>query len=310
MALNRFTESFVGLVKLLENATEGNPANLKIALATSKELESIVRDLFLLHSKIEDHRKNSPTQIIVQAHPEFYKTLVRYEEVWANAWLWQFDDISLDFINEHLTLLDSKEATLTTDREDTEWAFIHERHSAASEINNMFEYISDMSEKSPHFSRSNVAWRWLRDTVGLDLKSIEQRWNEFPRLVVKQGVSDKHGLSEKRSLFAYLKDVRKAYVAGADLAAIAMCRAITEILLKHHFRQGDESMEKIIKRLIQTYPQLAKFNIKEKIDVANFLLHFNSKLDIESNNQAQLTVRNWIEPIQILIDLAPERIET
>jgi hypothetical protein len=53
-------------------------------------------------------------------------------------------------------------------------------------------------------------------------------------------VSDGHGLTEPQSLFAYLENIRLAYVAGAFLAAISMCAIGAEFsvaeLVQYRFR--------------------------------------------------------------------------
>jgi hypothetical protein len=51
-------------------------------------------------------------------------------------------------------------------------------------------------------------------------------------------VSNEHGLTEKGSLNDLLDDAVRAYVFGAPAAAIAMCRAALEMVLKRHYGQG------------------------------------------------------------------------
>ena len=76
---------------------------------------------------------------------------------------------------------------------------------------------------------------WINETVGLNLGEIERRWLEFPVIVVPQHVSDRYGLDEPHGLYGLLTQVRLAYMSGANLAAIALCRSVTELLIRYHY---------------------------------------------------------------------------
>ena len=79
------------------------------------------------------------------------------------------------------------------------------------------------------------ALKWLNDPVGLDFSDLQARWNQIPVIPVQKHLSDKYGLDEPRGLFGYLDQIRLAYVVGADLAAIALCRTTTELLVRYHY---------------------------------------------------------------------------
>ena len=65
-------------------------------------------------------------------------------------------------------------------------------------------------------SRASGAFKWFRETVGLDLAEIERRWKDFPPIIVPEHVSDRHGIKDPRSLFGYLTQIRLAYMVEAD----------------------------------------------------------------------------------------------
>ena len=48
-------------------------------------------------------------------------------------------------------------------------------------------------------------------------------------------VANRYGASEKGSLLHLLDDAVRAYVSGAPAAAIALCRAALEMVLKRHY---------------------------------------------------------------------------
>ena len=309
------------LVRLLDMATDSNPENLKSALARSGTLEKIINDLDLLYRTIESHRKTSRRRQIVQADENFLVALQRYETAWSEAWLIA-SGIDLDFdLDEMLsTTSDTKkvdtEAALSTDISNLaalggRWEFDFDDDSAAELVEGIIENASYKIEDSEFYSRALGGWTWLTATVGLNLRDIEDRWRELPVFIVKQSVSDLHGIENHRSLFAYLEEIQKAYVGGADLAAVAMCRATTEIIVKGHYFSGTQNkMKKIglrtlVEKIESNIPELQLHNFIDKIESANDLLHFNRVPDIVAKDESRQLVRNWILPIQDLINMAP-----
>ncbi|MGI3187377.1 hypothetical protein [Nioella aestuarii] len=61
------------------------------------------------------------------------------------------------------------------------------------------------------------------------------RWNKVPAVFVLAHVSDRHGVTEKGSLFELLNDAIRAYFARSPAAAIAMCRAALEMVLRENY---------------------------------------------------------------------------
>jgi hypothetical protein len=129
------------------------------------------------------------------------------------------------------------------------------------------------------------------------------------RLIVSQHVSDRHGIKDPRSLFAYLTQIRLDYMVEADLAAIAMCRAATEILMRHHYNQ-DERTD--LTPLIQGTQEKRNFqwlkvhNLVAMVRQANDILHFDfTRYDITHKDWSQALVRRWIETLQEMILKAP-----
>jgi hypothetical protein len=61
-------------------------------------------------------------------------------------------------------------------QEDDDWDFDSDEHSAASHIEAVADYIGYKVDDEPFFSRANGAFHWLKETVGVDLTAIENRW--------------------------------------------------------------------------------------------------------------------------------------
>jgi hypothetical protein len=78
------------------------------------------------------------------------------------------------------------------------------------------------------------AFDYLTHIIGVDIDGIFRRWNEVPFILMPAAVSNKHG-EEKGSLNELLDSAVRAYVCGAPAAAIALCRAILEMIIKSHY---------------------------------------------------------------------------
>jgi hypothetical protein len=321
MQRERATEEFVRLFREINRMTNSDPQRIKDLAKTTNSISTIVDRLHKLYSLFEQHRKYSPNRRIIQAHPEFRKAFVLYEADWQNSWIDALD-INFDFELDLVPLVNgndnSKTSTLcNNDSFELEWAleseFDPDKKTAASDLASIREYVEGKVDDSAFYERAVKSWKWFDETVGVDLAEIERRWHKFPLLIVKKEVSDKHGLTEKKSLYEYLVNVRRAYVFGADLAALAMCRSITEIIIRRHFNNNDQYSDSkeiplgpLTKRTVDEFPLLKRFNLEEKIKEANQLMHFNRDYDAHKWSVVQSLVRNWVMVFYDVLELVPE----
>ncbi len=82
------------------------------------------------------------------------------------------------------------------------------------------------------------AFDYLKNVIGVDIDDVFRLWHEVPTVFMPSDVSDKHG-SEKGSLNDLLDNAVRSYVCGAPASAIAMCRAVLEMVLKIHYLPED-----------------------------------------------------------------------
>jgi len=326
MARQRITEEFVKHLNLLKHRSGNSPYNIRPALDRDPQVANSIKELWNLLYFIDWHENHSNIRFIVQAHPDFSKALKDYRERWASAYLILLDWEAERAGQETLTALferafpegilsklaDDKASSVVAD-EDDDWDFDPEVHSAATHIEWMADHIGDIANDEgniasdePIFNRAKGAWDWLVNTVGIDLRKIEEGWKEFPVLIIPDHVSNAHGLNEPKSLYSYLTDVRLAYIIGADLAAIAMCRAATEILIRCHYNNNPET--KLIPLVKETlnrreFAFLRPLNLVIKIKDANNILHF--KEDIKNSDRNRAIVRDWVDALRVMIDNAP-----
>jgi uncharacterized protein with HEPN domain len=153
---------------------------------------------------------------------------------------------------------------------------------------------------------------WLRIAVGLDFSELQDRWNRLDLIPVKRHVSKKYSLDDPRGLFVYLDQIRLAHVVRADLAAIAMCRATTELLIRRHYMPHAHEGDKL-HSLITEMEALPKFkfvkdqDLRGKVNQADGILHNRALADnvLEAPTRYVGLVRHWAKSLEKMIDEAP-----
>ena len=328
----RVTEDFVRHYKRLVKASD-NPSSSSIcrALDHDPELLESIRELHRIWLKIEHHRHFSKRRFTIQAHDDFKSALDDYGSRWRRSW-----DIAADwdaerrgeenFIDYALRTGFLKIADNSSEQSDDEAeasldrSFDPRRHSASGEIDFGENYLRDEGDAwdgpgPAALSRAAGALRWMRETVGIDFAQIESRWKEFPVIHVPQRISDKYSIDGKDGLFGYLTQVRLAYIVGADRAAIALCRAVTELLVRFHYAR-DKRDRRGLRELIQSIEDsegfvfLKRFNLAEKVREANKILHHPRRDDIPQlphRDPDRGLITDWIRALEEVIDKAPTR---
>ena len=318
----RLTEDFVRHYNLLIRSTGNSPNGIRAALNSDGQIAVSIRELDRLWRLIDKHRRFSKRKFIVQADPRFRRAFDNYEEHRKHAvvalWHWEAEQSHDELLSQELERWLSERLEASCDNaleavdgdqdEVHEWEFDPDKHSASGEI--YFAEVILQSEKAngdeeygAACSRAVGALKWIHDTVGLDIGEVERRWREFPVFVVPKHVSDKHGIEDPHSLFGYLTQIRLAYMIGADLAAIAMCRATTEILFRVHFNQDSKTeLVPLIRSTLQQpkFSFLKPHNIIEKVREANAILHVD-KDAIRHRDRPWALIRDWVKVLEDMI---------
>lgn len=121
------------------------------------------------------------------------------------------------------------------------------------------------------------AIEYLENVIGIDIARVFDRWNKLPPVFVPRHVSNKHGLTEKGSLFALFEEAVRAYIVGAPGAAIAMCRSLLEMVLRDHYLAGEtsdqDSLYDVINLAVARYDHLHANKLHSLRMDANNVLH-------------------------------------
>jgi hypothetical protein len=125
-------------------------------------------------------------------------------------------------------------------------------------------------------------------------------------------VSDKYAPNNTYGLYGFLTQVRLAYMIGADLAAIAMCRAATEILIRYHYNTDvDRDLGPLIRQTQKRKENsfMRHHNLIAKIEEANKILHYKpigcGVDDIQNQTRTRTLIREWVKTLQKMITKAP-----
>ena len=320
----RPTEDFVRHYDLLVSRTGNSPNGIRAALNRDDHLAESIRELDNIWWIVERHRRFSQRRFIVQAHPRFRRAFDAYTARWHDHAMvavldWEAEQRGDEppsqwidhLLREEFGILENPPASVNQDQHERyEREFDPDEHVAAVEFGFIENILRRESEngyyEEPYEAACSLAAgaiKWIRETVGLNIAEIQMRWKEFPVIVVPKIVSDKHGIEDSYSLFGYLTQVRLAYIIGADLAAIAMCRAATEILLRVHYNK-DENTD--LMTLIKSTQKrrdgsvLRDHNITAKVLAANDILHVN-KDDIVHRDRSRALIRDWVNGLQDMI---------
>jgi len=183
----------------------------------------------------------------------------------------------------------------------------------ADAVDFMIRWLWNMHDGSDHTEdlRTGLdAWEWFTETVGIDLAKIEERWRKLPRALIPSHMEGDAGGSGHDGLVALLDDATKAYVFGLPAAAVAMCRAVCERVLKEFYFGDDHKEEKpgLTKLVIlaqKKYEHIKQINLLKHIGSANDVMH--SYRGGRLSDEELETVRQFLETTKALIEQAPRR---
>jgi hypothetical protein len=99
-----------------------------------------------------------------------------------------------------------------------------------------------------------AAWDRLKKVTDFDLRAVFRRRALVPFILVPNHVAQRYGESERRSLYALLRQAHDAFIFGLFAAAIALMRAVMELTLRDHYlAQGED-----LKDCIENCPNLPR----------------------------------------------------
>lgn len=145
--------------------------------------------------------------------------------------------------------------------------------------------------------KAQQAWRYFEDTIGLDLREVNKRWLLIQPIFIPEHVSNTYGANDPTSLNELLYQAVRAFVFGATSAAIAMCRALMDLVLRKHYRCEGEDLKAVIvfAEAQPRYFWMRELRLQEKRLLANALLHDYRRIEEEAVVQFLSALKELIE---------------
>jgi hypothetical protein len=158
--------------------------------------------------------------------------------------------------------------------------------------------------------KGKLALETFERLVGVNLEEIERRWRRLPVLFW----SNKEEISVTSKPIAAMRDrlqeAARAFVFGNTCACIVLCRSLTELILETFYGATQMELAQKIDFAEKRYPQLRKFQLKNKKDMANKILHrFHDQIDATAAGRArweELAVR-YLSDVTSMIENIPSK---
>lgn len=326
-------EQFLMLFDALRHATQDSPERLKAFYLQHQALTTAANALFVFIGIGDFERRvfHSPKKYHPQVPKGFEKSFKEYKKRWepelyATILPLLYERLGADVGDEDIEGF-RRLSVAEVDKPDpeTEDHFNPLKHDGAA----AFRMALDVAESIANLADTNdahivnieariglEAYDYLAKTIGFDLEGVFRRWRKVPVILMPAHVSNRHGLDERGSIYELIDDAVRAYVFGAPAAAMAMCRAILEMLLKEHYgleyqetradgRKRDKPLGELIVLAEERYHFLRSKPLRKLAHKANTIMHSHSQNGPLSEDDERSIVR-FLETIKFVAERAPE----
>jgi hypothetical protein len=317
----KFFNEFDRKVRQLERRTGNDASRIEWLVKNSPDIRRLVGSLYFrdreFESELAKHR------FLLSVPKWFFDSYKSYKErfgsevdrVYGKLWLLAFPDDEVDGIPaEEIFHPDGrppgKDGNDGNNDEIAGW-FTPSMGGGAEAVDFIIHWLWNMHEDydSAEDLRTGLdAWDWFIETAGIDLAKIEERWKKLPRALIPSHMERAASAGGREGFIDLLDDATKAYIFGLPAAAIAMCRAVCEHVLKE-FYFSDDGNEKTLGNLVylaeKKYKDIKKMKLREYINKANKLMHSYQGGQL-SENELEV-VRQFLETTKGLIELAPPK---
>lgn len=336
-------EQFILLFNALKKAAKDDPEKLEIFYGQNAHLKNVANNLynFMGYGDFERRIFHSNKKYIQHAPDGFDEAWKEYKKKWSGPL--QDCQFKIDFSEIFPEMKDYSEIGSSKpqieieldppDLElDTEFDPIHHDGGMAFEMafyaaDSYAENVDTEFEDTIHIeSKIGLdAYDYLTNTIGFNASEVFRRWRQIPVIFMPAHVSNKHGLTERGSIYELIDDAVRAYVFGAPAAAIAMCRAILEMILKQHYdldyryrdskgKLRDKGLGGLIILADERYGRSQNNKngffdgqrVRKLSDAANKIMHDYSSRETISKEDERI-ILNFFKTNKFLIERAPRK---
>jgi hypothetical protein len=278
----KFLEKF----NRLKEYCSGNPDNISEIADKNDECHTLCVALYSISSDLRAAEFAAARAFSSPTNPIFVKA-------WRE-WLLRFED-PVAYIAVRQSFLEDREVSVPQHLKDElklSWAFAEiqgisvflslEKLLIASQIfpqvtEKMIRQVYGEDMHEPGEMSAFEAWQNLKEKVGLDPSEAARRRILTPFVLVPRKVSDKISISHRTNLLNLLADAQRAFIFGANNAAVALLRSIMENVLREHYNAEGGRLDELIGSVWNRLPANVHVNKLDRIRrLANSILHHDS----------------------------------
>lgn len=300
---NEFDAKF----KELERRAANDPSRIDWLVMNSPEVRRLVGALYYRDARFKNRMQNR--LFLADVPPWFLERYRAYCVKFGPAVERVYMGLLIDVVLEGKEEVDGipAEEILHPEgkpaREESEDTEVVSLLGGLEELEFVFHWVANMadgSEREEDLIRGVAAWEYLTETIGLDVTGVALRWHKLPRALVPLRAHE-----SVESVLGLLEEAAKAYVFGLPAAAMAMCRATCEIVLKQFYDDGYEnSLDKIIFMAEKKFQHLKGLDLRKHVSAANRIMHNHGKSGRLSDAEDE-SARQFLETVKTLIERAP-----
>jgi hypothetical protein len=239
---------FLTLFEKVKEITGGNPSQIPIRARNNKRFKALCDELWKLHFFLGQRVRDAGDTIIPNVQRKYIEQRNLYEREYGPY----IGNVS--FVHEMLVsdgILSDAPRAPEVSEEVAHENDLHEAREQSDGIrlrlelgswerNNahLTEELSDQLYKGEHDLNRQII------SLGLDFEKLIFR--ELQLRTVHVPTHSSKDATDPLSLVSFLQEAHRAFRLGLTLATIGMCRAISDILIRDHYRIAPD--EKVIKR--------------------------------------------------------------
>jgi len=317
---------FMTLYEQIQTITKGAPDRIPFLYKNDPKFADLCREINLVVFFLNYGLRDSGTTVVERVDPRYISKLRHYEKELDKY----IGKLTWDDLFREIGITESSESTSKPTEFDPDANLREEAKAEAQAIQlhlefGSYEHLSEFIDEdvSQGVFDGERALRRLFSSLGLNLAgSIYRQRKLSPVHIPLHAASEKS--ERKLTLSRALQEAHRAFILGAPLAAIALCRTVSEVLIRDHYKIGDPTSNDLTPRFrnAQKDPTAKLKGADEQlvalIKYASDILHgrwdgnrWPDELEIEAlpSDLAIIdrVVMLWLEKLQKLIEGMPKR---
>jgi hypothetical protein len=281
---SQIVANFLEQYARLKNISEGNPENLYQLTKNNESLLRLCSSIYQIAVEIRKHEISHKEIFSSPTNPNFIKAWrewgYKFEKVVLEL-VFQ-DNRSEEFIDISFGVLDQYGISRWDTANLSGWQMVLSLNeffslsvqSIDSPKHRGGSLPSDEHDKVEVTIAAFEAWNTLTESIGVNPHVNARRRLLMPFFLVPREVSNKISLSYKSNLLIILDDAQKAFIFGANNAAIALLRSVMEGILRDYYGAEGQRVDELIYSVSEKLPSninAIKLNYLRKF--ANAILH-------------------------------------